>query len=601
MSDWKRARTNVLVWMIVFFVLAEGILAILSLYDFTLVKIGFKSKSLCKEHNYEAAYVLYQDAGISAQGLDRLSSDVFAYVKELGEQGNLDEANELLSWFWTQIKECDALDKVGKEELVKKYDQCTGEVLFINGRKSLEEGDLNTGYGLLEKAGMLGNEEAKEYLAQAYYQRAETAFADGDYSDALRWFEGASGHPQAAEGIRKTHYELGKQAHDAGNDEDAIEHFRAAGSYLDAAQQFMALQGYQINVQAADNPAQSETKLTAKQAKDPDYMLANGFFREAVYYYRQQGDPESLRKARDIITQCVPSMFKFAVSEDGLLICLEDGRARYYDNPEFDFDRYMERFSKISAVATTLNSDGLMLTNEGELRYITNNRKRYYTSEIMDVVAFGTGGESSVIALVADGTLKIVNANGVRNLEEKLKGLSGVVAFAGNNGRVLALKKDGTVTALTEEDEEQDLLVKATKNWKNIVDVTAGSNSFMGLRSDGTVVAVEWIESHYQDEKEIPGEWKTVELDDWKDIIAISCDQSICAGIAADGTIYTTEGQLTLPDVKAVDVCCDSIFVLVGSGQIVEVTFNDQKPIFEASFLTGIPTVYYGTNIYIPR
>ena len=88
----------------------------------------------------------------------------------------------------------------------------------------------------------------------------------------------------------------------------------------------------------------------------------------------------------------------------------------------------------------------------------------------------------------------------------------------------VGLKSDGTVVAVGENDYGQCNV----NTWQDIVAVIAGSYHTVGLKSDGTVVA-----TGNNDDGQC-------NVDDWRDIVAINAGNSYTLGLKSDGTVVAT-------------------------------------------------------------
>ena len=90
----------------------------------------------------------------------------------------------------------------------------------------------------------------------------------------------------------------------------------------------------------------------------------------------------------------------------------------------------------------------------------------------------------------------------------------------------VGVRADGTVVAVGwNEDGECDV-----SDWRDIIAVSAGDGHTVGLRSDGTVVAV--------------GEngYGKCDLSDWSDIVAVSAGSGHTVGLKSDGTVVAVGG-----------------------------------------------------------
>lgn len=102
----------------------------------------------------------------------------------------------------------------------------------------------------------------------------------------------------------------------------------------------------------------------------------------------------------------------------------------------------------------------------------------------------------------------------------------------------IGLKSDGTVVAVGENDDgECDV-----SSWTNIVAVSTGWEHTVGLKSDGTVVAVG------------KNEYGQCNVSGWKDVVAVSTGDRHTVGLKSDGTVvavgWNEYGQCNVSDWK---------------------------------------------------
>ena len=93
--------------------------------------------------------------------------------------------------------------------------------------------------------------------------------------------------------------------------------------------------------------------------------------------------------------------------------------------------------------------------------------------------------------------------------------------ISAGTGYTVGLKRDGTVVAVGDNRAGECNV----SGWTDIVAVSAGDNFTVGLKSDGTVVAVGDNED---------GE---CDVSSWTDIVAVSAGDSHTVGLKADGTV----------------------------------------------------------------
>ena len=138
---------------------------------------------------------------------------------------------------------------------------------------------------------------------------------------------------------------------------------------------------------------------------------------------------------------------------------------------------------------------------------------------------------------------------------------------AGNNHTV-ALKSDGTVVAVGENDDGQC----DVDGWTDIVAVSAGRYHTVGLNSDGTVVAVG---ENYDDQ---------CDVEDWTDIVAVSAGGLHTVGLKSDGTVVAVgenfSGQCNIDDWRGIDSVSSGGSRTVGlksDGTVVAVGYGDSS------------------------
>jgi alpha-tubulin suppressor-like RCC1 family protein len=103
----------------------------------------------------------------------------------------------------------------------------------------------------------------------------------------------------------------------------------------------------------------------------------------------------------------------------------------------------------------------------------------------------------------------------------------------------VGLKSDGTVVAVGDNDSGQC----DVGNWTDITQVAAGTTHTVGLKSDGTVVAVG---AEFPEFLEVPEEFYPGPCDvgDWTDIIQVAAGTGHTVGLKKDGTVVAVGGNL---------------------------------------------------------
>ena len=135
----------------------------------------------------------------------------------------------------------------------------------------------------------------------------------------------------------------------------------------------------------------------------------------------------------------------------------------------------------------------------------------------------------------------------------------------------VGLKSDGTVVAVGQNYYGQC----DVNDWKDIVSISTGGKSLnrsytIGLKSDGTVVAVGGNDDGQ------------CNVSDWKDIVAINADNRRTVGLKSDGTVvavgYNEDGQCDVSgwkNIVAISVGGAHTVGLKADGTLVAVGYNE--------------------------
>lgn len=147
--------------------------------------------------------------------------------------------------------------------------------------------------------------------------------------------------------------------------------------------------------------------------------------------------------------------------------------------------------------------------------------------------------EKVVVAVKPDGTLLTATSGYLDRLEkewckelcDQLSKWENIVSVSAHWSKIVGLKSDGTVVAVfrTGDCEDEDLKVSS---WRNIVAIAAGYNRTLGVTKTGTIVAVG---KQYEPDP-LTKETK-YDLSGWKNIMDVHCYMDTDAGIRNDGTV----------------------------------------------------------------
>ncbi len=165
-----------------------------------------------------------------------------------------------------------------------------------------------------------------------------------------------------------------------------------------------------------------------------------------------------------------------------------------------------------------------------------------------------------------------------------------IIAISASEWTTVGLRIDGTVVAVGANHNGQSNV----KTWTDIVAISAGASHTVALKKDGTVVSTEYI----GDKEYYYGQCS---VENWTDIVAISAGGSHTVGLKKDGTVVATKykgkyykGQCDVSDwsdiieVSAgashtVGLCLDGTVVAVGNNERGQCNVDDWTDIVAIS------------------
>lgn len=170
-------------------------------------------------------------------------------------------------------------------------------------------------------------------------------------------------------------------------------------------------------------------------------------------------------------------------------------------------------------------------------------------------------GYYGLFGLKADGT--VVS----ENTDVDLSGWTGVVRLAEGQGFLAGLRSDGTVL-YSGYDEK---MAQEISSWTNVVKLSA-YNDLMGLRADGTVVATQSFFDFMGMDMEIP-----MNYSEWTNVVDICAWGASYLGLRSDGTVLAAGlnegGQLNVTgwrNIQAAVISYYSTFGLTEDGVLLQ-------------------------------
>ena len=166
-------------------------------------------------------------------------------------------------------------------------------------------------------------------------------------------------------------------------------------------------------------------------------------------------------------------------------------------------------------------------------------------------------GRGHTVAITDNGTALATEYTGDYYKGEcDVSNWKNIVSIAAGWQHTVGLKPDGTVVAVGNNDDKQCNV----NNWDDIVSIATGWNHTVGLKSDGTVIAVG---NNYSGQ---------CDVSDWHDIVMISAGGNGTVGLKADGTVVFT-GDEHRGDVDVSD-WSDIAFVATGEADTLGIKKN---------------------------
>lgn len=349
----------------------------------------------------------------------------------------------------------------------------------------------------------------------------------GDYLGAQQTFE-VLGNQQM---LLEAKYAYARQLYIKGDFQSAIEVLEELGEYKSSQEylQYATLSLHSLDSEVVQQDTfktqQEETYSTALQ-----YYKSGQFF-QAIDCFSALKD---FKDSEEMLQECVKSAREknahtisagirtaTAVRNDGSVVF-----AGYNDSLDCSQWSNIVSISNLGAITAGLKSDGTV---------VATGSYHVDVSNWTDIVSISTG-ERYIIGLKSDGTL-VGAGHDVGDGQLQISGWNNIVAIATGWRHTVGLDADGGIhiTGYRSSNQLQEITNNLAE-WSNIVAIAAGGGSnaspgtghTVGLRSDGTVVAVG------------DNTYGQCNVNEWTDIIAIAAGDWHTVGLRADGTVVST-------------------------------------------------------------
>ncbi|MDE5590778.1 MAG: hypothetical protein K2J60_16840 [Acetatifactor sp.] len=205
---------------------------------------------------------------------------------------------------------------------------------------------------------------------------------------------------------------------------------------------------------------------------------------------------------------------------------------------------------------TALRMDGTICAYAKFSDYLEPDPVKQHMARWTDIKDIVSGPDMAAV-LLGDGTVDFVCGNCTSSYDDMLE-WTDIVAIDGLGvaGCIAGLKSDGTVVVSNHGVDQNGAIYRDAFEWSDIIAISKGFESLLGLKRDGTVVAAGNLRSGQEN------------IAEWTDIVAISAGQDIHVGLKRDGSIVIAGdfgGILELPDMTSMknlyvpDVTVDNI------------------------------------------
>lgn len=420
-------------------------------------------------------------------------------------------------------------------EAAKDYQDAT---CFIEAEKLFAEGRYSTAITRYNAIKDIPGVALRMNMIQ--YAQAEACEAAGQLGNAAIYFKKLDGYSDARERAGKCYYELAKQYAEKGDFETAANIFAKAGDYKDAA-----LRSKQFYYQYAKESLAQGKIAAAKTAfeKAGNYMDAVKQLVEINQSIAEYGNPIDFSTENELANQqqaTVHGLYAKYDTETGkyqfvIDLTVPKGYSVYVFDPP--------NGSRVSFNRGRTTGERQKITFElpektlKEITHITINcyksdRDRFFIfvnqSAFKNIKQLSIGSKydtvisesdrGGIIALKADGT--VLSAH----WQDLVEHWRDIVLISLGKECILGLKADGTVVAVG----NNSYFGNHVSDWRNIVSVSAGNAHAVGLRSDGTVVT-----------QGVNADGRC-NVNGWKDIVAVSAGEKHTVGLKKDGTVVAT-------------------------------------------------------------
>ncbi len=409
------------------------------------------------------------------------------------------------------------------------------------------------------------------------YKNACALASTGEFDGAITEFISLGDYKDARDQINAVKYAKAEALLSNNLCIAAIKEFEDLGDYRDSKSKITQAENI---YEALEKKKEEEEKIQAYQ--EAENLLASGNMYDAAVSFYKSGDYSDARQRSELLwDELLPShgetvsvyydMYVSAIAADGSVLVKA--------NPNND-DPFIPNADSISdAKAICVDRYGIYVLNNqdgenlkafgafgtkypwenivsfscdrhsvyGYIAGIGMNGQVYIGTEFSQDIPYEVFGwdhivdvsfeyPNYIIGLRSDGTVVYHQLYGNEQIPNDIKIWKNIKAIAADDNCILGLKKDGTVLLAVNNDEgkasspffghlQYDPGQYDTSDWTNIKSVSSSSFGVLGIKEDGTVVAIGYISE------------KCRNLSSWRNISQIAVSGNTVVGLTNDGDI----------------------------------------------------------------
>ena len=380
-------------------------------------------------------------------------------------------------------------------------------------------------------------------IPESKYNNANSLLEAGKYEEAVTAFGEISSYRDSAdkkmEAEKNISYLRAEELFNSGKYEEAAVIYKELEDFNDSKEKndkVLEIIGFNKAEDAFQKLTDSEKKAFLKNR---NYLsvdsISVGIKPDGTVVATKEDDEydkgqSNVSSWNDIVKVCTDFKHTLGLRKDGKVLFAGDKNEKYDISEWTD----MVDIATNSWVSIGLKKDGRVIKTKDD----SSMNSEYNVSYWNNIVSIAAG-YSHVVGLKSDGTVvatgnKDVGACDVSDWRD-------IVAIDAGDNYTVGLKSDGTVVT-TELPEERDVGQCDVSDWKGIVAISVGDDVTIGLKADGTVCVTGGIINYDGNKKAWDKQIvNKKEISDWNEIVSVKTYIGISfVGVKSDGTVVST-------------------------------------------------------------